>query len=176
MTGQSATLPISRDPPLSNRYAWTVASTFPTVEGSSLSKTKHRLPETLEHDLNLLLIAFQKRQQADVDTWVPFASILAAEFEGFGAYELPVISRGYRPFAGFIDGGMRAGIPDPDVRAATITLYIDRGTFMASLDIPDTDAIVPMLVRPDGEILWRDVGRYTEAAGADLRTAVERSG
>ena len=152
-----------------------MTSTFPTVEGSSLSKAKHRLPGTLEHDLNLLLIAFQQRQQGDVETWVPFAGDLAAEFEGFGAYELPVIPRRYRPVAGFIDGGMRAGIPDPDVRAATITLYIDRNAFMASLDIADTEGIVPMLVRPNGEILWRTTGRFSEPAGSILREAVERA-
>ena len=148
-------------------------TSFPNVEGSSLSKARHRLPGTLEHDLNLLLIAFQQRQQGDVETWVPFAGDLAAEFEGFGAYELPVIPRRYRPVAGFIDGGMRAGIPDPDVRAATITLYIDRNAFMASLDITNTESIVPMLVRPSGEILWRTTGRFTNSGGEDLRTAVD---
>ena len=150
--------------------------TFPTVEGSSLSKTRHRLPETLEHELNLLLIAFQQRQQEDVETWVPFAGDLGAEFEGFGAYELPVIPRRYRPVSGFIDGGMRAGIPDPEVRAATITLYIDRNSFMRALEIVDTDAIVPMLVRPTGEILWRSTGRFSEPAGSALRAAIEDAG
>ncbi|MDJ0792432.1 MAG: hypothetical protein QNJ71_11090 [Acidimicrobiia bacterium] len=150
-----------------------MTSTFPTVEGSSLSKTRHRLPETLEHEVNLLMIAFQQRQQGDVESWVPLAGDLAAEFDGFGAYELPVIPRGYRPFAGFIDGGMRAGIPDPAVRAATITLYIDRNTFMQSLEIPDTESIVPMLVRPSGEILWRTTGRFRQDAGDELRAAVE---
>lgn len=147
---------------------------FPTVEGSSLSGVQHRLPGTLAHDLNLLLVAFRQWQQKDVDTWVPVADDLASTVEGFGAYELPVISRGYRPFSGFIDGGMRSGIRDPAVRDATITLYIDRTSFMKALDIPGPDAIVPMLVTRDGAVLWRARGAASGDAAEGLRAAVAR--
>jgi hypothetical protein len=145
---------------------------FPVVEGSSLSGTAHRLPSTLAHRLNLLLIAFRQWQQRDVDTWVPLAAELSEQNSDFGAYELPVISRGYRPFAGWIDGGMRAGIPDPAVRESTITLYIDRRDFMQALDIATTSAIVPMLVTPDGTILWRTTGAFDGEAADELRAVV----
>jgi hypothetical protein len=108
---------------------------FPEVEGSSLSGTSHRLPATLAGDLNLLLIVFRKWQQTDVNTWVPVAEALEAEIRGFRVYELPVISRMYRPVSGFIDGGMRGGIPDPEVRESTITMYIDRKQFLEDLRI-----------------------------------------
>ena len=68
-----------------------------------MSRVEHRLPETLEYDPNLLLIAFKQHQQRDVDTWLPVAAQLREQFPRFGAYELPVISRAYRPVAGFID-------------------------------------------------------------------------
>lgn len=142
---------------------------FPEVEGSSLSGTSHRLPGTLAGDLNLLLIAFRQWQQTDVDTWVPVAEALGDGVPGFRAYELPVISRIYRPVSGFIDGGMRGGIPDPEVREATITLYIDRKQFLEDLRIPSVAAIVPMLVTPTGEILWRTTGPRTAGNEGSLR-------
>lgn len=145
---------------------------FPIVEGTSLSGMSHRLPETLAHDLNLLLVAFRQWQQKDVDTWMPIAEELSASVAGFGTYELPVISRGYRPFSGLIDGGMRSGIPDLDVREATITLYIDRASFMRTLAIPGPDAIVPMLVRPRGDIVWRTTGPVTNESAEHLREVV----
>lgn len=145
---------------------------FPTVEGSSLSGMRHHLPGTLAHDLNLLLVAFRQWQQKDVDTWVPVADALASTVEGFGAYELPVISRAYKPFSGFIDGGMRSGIPDVDVRDATITLYIDRAPFMEALGIHRPDAIAPMLVTPSGAVLWQTRGPASDDAVASLRAAV----
>lgn len=146
---------------------------FPTVTGSSLSQTEHTLPGTLVHPRNLLLIAFKQRQQDDVDSWLPVAAELAAEFPDLGVYELPVISRAYRPVSGFIDGGMRAGIPDLAVRDATITLYIDRGAFARALAIESFDAIAPMLVTPSGSVLWRSVGRMTDAAVAELLQILE---
>ena len=142
---------------------------FPRVDGSSLSGTSHRLPDTLAGDRNLLLIAFRQWQQTDVDTWVPVAEALAAELPGFRAYELPVISQMYRPVSGFIDGGMRGGIPDLRVREATITLYINRRQFLDDLRIPAVNTIVPMLVTPAGEILWRTTGRRTADSEASLR-------
>jgi hypothetical protein len=142
---------------------------FPEVEGSSLSGTPHRLPGTLAGDLNLLLIAFRQWQQTEVNTWVPVAEALEDEIPGFRAYELPVISRMYRPVAGFIDGGMRGGIPDPKVREGTITMYIDRRQFLEDLRIPSVGAIVPMLVTPTGEILWRTTGPRAAGTEASLR-------
>jgi hypothetical protein len=145
---------------------------FPEVEGSSLSGTSHRLPETLAGDLNLLLIAFRQWQQTDVNTWISLAEELVNEISGFRSYELPVISRMYRPVSAFIDEGMRGGIPDPKVREATITLYIDRKQFLEDLRIPSVETVVPMLVTPTGEILWRATGPRTAATEESLRAVL----
>ncbi len=145
---------------------------FPEVEGVSLSMVEHRLPGTLAGDVNLLLIAFRQWQQRDVDTWLPAATDLAIAYSAFRAYELPVISRIYRPASGFIDGGMRSGIPDPAVRDATITMYLDRKKFLADLSIDSVTEIVPMLVTPDGGILWRTMGQWTTSGDLSLREIV----
>ncbi|MGB5433213.1 MAG: hypothetical protein WBO21_09395, partial [Acidimicrobiia bacterium] len=122
---------------------------FPEIEGTSLSLVEHQIPGTLAGEVNLLLIAFRQWQQRDVNTWVPTAVALAAEYASFRAYELPVISKAYRPVSGFIDGGMRSGIPDPGVRDSTITIYLDRKRFLRALDIDSVGEIVPMLVTPN---------------------------
>ena len=145
---------------------------FPEIEGTSLSLVEHRLPGTLEGQVNLLLIAFRQWQQKDVDTWVPTATALATEHAGFRSYELPVISKVYRPVSGFIDGGMRSGIPNPEVRASTITVYLDRRRFLEALNIDSVGEIVPMLVTPHGDILWRTTGRMTIEASRELATVV----
>jgi len=146
---------------------------FPEIEGTSLSLVEHHLPGTLAGRANLLLVAFRQWQQRDVDTWVPVATALAGEYVGFRSYELPVISKIYRPVSGFIDGGMRSGIPDPGVRDSTITIYLDRKRFLRALNINSVDEIVPMLVTPAGEILWRTTGRMTDDGDQEVRTAVK---
>ena len=154
------------------QYDPAMAEWFPEIEGTSLSLVEHHIPGSLAGQVNLLLIAFRQWQQRDVDTWVPTAAALAAEHAGFRAYELPVISKIYRPVSGFIDGGMRSGIPDSGVRDSTITIYLDRKRFLRALDINSVDEIVPMLVTPDGEILWRTTGRMTDDGDQELRTVV----
>lgn len=146
------------------------------MEGSSLSGTRHRLPGTLAGEVNLLLVAFQQRQQGDVDTWLPLARELGASHPGLRTYELPVISRGYRLVSGMIDGGMRAGIPDPEVREATITLYIDKGRFRRALAIDTEEEISVLLVDRSGRVLWRAGGPLQETSAAGLRAAIEEAG
>jgi hypothetical protein len=119
-------------------------------------------------------MAFRQWQQRDVDTWLRVAARLEAEFAGFRVYELPVISRVYRPAARFIDGGMRAGIPDSDVRDSTITLYLDRHQFLADLGITSVRSIVPMLVTRTGDILWRTRGPLTAHAEKTLGEVLAR--
>lgn len=149
------------------------ALAFPRVEGSSLARTHHRLPGSLQGELNLLLIAFHQRHQRDVDSWLPPATELQRRYPDLRTYEIPVIGRGYRWMAGFIDGGMRAAISDHGVREATITLYVDKDRFRRSLDIAGERDIVPMLVDGDGRILWRTTGRFRASVGEQLAEIVE---
>ena len=67
---------------------------------------------------------------------------------------------------------MRSGIPDPDIRASTITVYLNRTQFLEALNIDSVGEIVPMLVTPQGEILWRTTGRMTTEASRELGVAV----
>lgn len=141
---------------------------FPTVVGTNLAGTHVRLPDQLDGRLNLLLIAFRQAQQADVDTWMPYAEALEARRPDVRAYELPVLSAAYRLARPFIDGGMRAAIPDPAVRRRTITLYLDKAAFRAALGVPGEDLIDVRLVDRSGTTLWRTEGAWDAARAAAL--------
>jgi hypothetical protein len=143
-------------------------SRFPSVTGRSLTGRTFRLPADFEGDLNIVLVAFKRHQQNDVDTWTPYLSPLAARHATLRVYELPTLGRGYRLMRPIIDGGMRGGIPDSAVRGATITLYIDKAPFRDALGIPDENRIHVLLVDPTGRILWRSAGPYTADAVAEL--------
>lgn len=146
---------------------------FPSVVGTSLAGTTVRLPDQLDGHLNLLLIAFRQVQQADVDTWLPYTDALEARRPDVRAYELPVLSLAYRLARPFIDGGMRAAIPDPAVRARTITLYLDKVAFRAALGVPDEDQIHVRLVDRSGATSWSAYGRWDPAKAAALDAVLE---
>ena len=145
---------------------------FPDVQGRSLTGRRVTLPEDFAGDLNVVLVAFKRWQQEDVDTWMPHLRELAASRTGLRVYELPTLASSYRLMRTFIDGGMRGGIPDSAVRAATITLYIDKRPYKAALQIPNEDQIHVFLVERGGRIRWRAAGPFTAEAAAQLDAAL----
>ncbi len=146
---------------------------FPTVVGTNLAGTSMRLPDQLGARLNLLLIAFRQVQQADVDTWLPYTAALELRRPDVHAYELPVLSAAYRLARPFIDGGMRAAIGDPTVRARTITLYLDKAAFRAALGVPSEDRIHVRLIDLAGATHWRSDGCWDAAKAAALDAVLE---
>jgi len=146
---------------------------FPRVEGKNLEGKRFVLPADFEGKYNVVLIAFHREQQDDVDTWLPFLRPLAAPEGNVRVYELPTLNRGYRLMRGFIDGGMARGIPERATREATITLYIDKTPFKNALAIANEDSICTLLVTRDGEVLWRADGRFTPEAGSALTSALD---
>jgi hypothetical protein len=142
------------------------ATRFPAVDGRSLLGADLHLPGELPADRTLVVVAFRQWHQARVDGWIAraVAAGLPATIRGAAGrlpravVELPVLSWRWRPVRRFIDGGMTAGIGDPDVLARTITLYTDVATFQRALGIPSSDDVHAIVVRPDGEVLARATG------------------
>lgn len=141
---------------------------FPNVEGSNLEGEHFTLPTDFRGELNVVLVAFQRDQQSDVNSWMAFLKTLGVKHPELRVYELPTLGRRYRMMRPFIDGGMRRGIPDRAVREATITLYIDKSPFREALKLGDEDRIYVLLVDREGRVLWRAEGLFTERAGAEL--------
>ena len=64
-----------------------VAATFPCVTAPNLAGRNMRLPADFAGDLNLVLIAFQRERQADIDTWLEPSRRLSAEFPHLACYD-----------------------------------------------------------------------------------------
>jgi len=140
---------------------------FPKLTASNLEKQTLSLPQDFAGDRNLLLIAFQREQQKNVDTWLHGMKRFESS-PNFRYYELPTIDR-LNPIARwFIDSGMRRGIPDREARARTITLYLDKLAFRKTLNLPDERRIYAVLVDRSGRLLWRAEGDFDEAKAASL--------
>ena len=141
--------------------------TFPSLTASNLEKQSMSLPEDFAGDRNLLLVAFQREQQKNVDTWLHEMKRFES-LPNFRYYELPTIDR-LNPIARwFIDSGMRRGIPDRGARARTITLYLDKLAFRKALNLPDETVVYAVLVDRSGRVLWRAEGDFDEAKSASL--------
>ena len=135
---------------------------FPRVSGNNLDRQEFEFPRDFEGELNLVIIPFLQKQQLDVNTWIPAAQELERSYPGLVYYELPTIYKLPALSRTFINEGMRAGIPDQTSRERTITLYLDKETFKAALKITSEDVISLFLIDRQGNILWREEGRFTE--------------
>jgi hypothetical protein len=146
---------------------------FPIVQGSNLSGKPYRLPRDFEGEYNIVVIPYERQQQDDVDTWGPLLEQLAEKYPNLRYYELPTLPDFGRVQRFFIDNGMRGGIPDPSVRARTITLYLDVRAFNSALNIPTMDDIYVLLMNREGDVLWRTNGDYAANKGRALSARLD---
>ena len=153
---------------------------FPAVAGRTLLGTNVVLPADFPADRTLAVVAFQRGQQSQVDRWIERAVAAGVPPTTRGAtgstpvavVEVPVLSTQWRPVRRFIDGGMTAGIGDPDVLARTITVYTDVGAFQRLLSIPGSNHVIALVVDRDGTILARGCGDPDDASWAAIATAL----
>lgn len=131
---------------------------FPGLKASSLTGEVISLPDGLEGTRNLVLIAFEREQQADLDTWLKVLPAIASKHRDFRYYELPTIQRPAKLVQMFINSGMRGGIPDHQQRARTITLYIDKKPFKEAMHIESEKMVYAFLIDKSGKVLWRGEG------------------
>lgn len=148
------------------------AAVFPAVKGESLNKRKFDIPAGLDAPFNILLVAFYQQQQRDVDTWIPTAKALAADHANVEYYELPTISSSWGVMRGWVDGGMRSGIPAFASRERTITVYTDTEKFRSQAGISDPKKIWVGIVDREGKVYWSARGPATAETLQQLRDAV----
>ncbi len=143
---------------------------FPPLRASNLEKTELDLPAAFEGEVNLVIIAFERGQQKDVDTWLKALPGIQKSYPRLAYYELPTIKRMNALTRWFIDNGMRSGIPGEKQRARTVTLYIDKAPFKKALNIASEDRIHALLLDKAGTVIWRESGPYSPDKGTSLQS------
>lgn len=146
---------------------------FPKIVAENLNKEEVQVPDQLDGNPRLLIVAFQQWQQGLVNSWVPFLESLILKHSDFDYYELPTIRQMNFLYRRIIDGGMRAGIPSKKTRGRTITLYIDKESFKGVLDIVTEETIYLFLIDVVGFVIWRGEGGLTGKSAELLEKAVD---
>jgi hypothetical protein len=146
-----------------------VGRPFPAVLGHALSGEIVRFPKDVAGAPAVLLIAYRRAAQSDIDRWL---AALARRAPDTIVYEVPTIpSLLYRPLAGWIDAGMRGGVPQPQWRRV-VTIYGD-GSVVRDF-VGEADRPVAHVVVLDGAGVVRSfhAGGQTEEAVEALVTAL----
>jgi len=158
----------------------TPGTRFPEVVGRSLLGQDVRVPHELPAARTLVVVAFEQWQQSRVDRWIARAVAAGVPATPRGqdgpmdvaVVEVPALSTRWRPVRRFIDGGMSAGIGDPDVLARTITVYTDVGALQRALAIPGSGDVCALVVTRDGDVLARAYGEPVGDSWEGITTAL----
>lgn len=131
---------------------------FPAVRGANLQGDNFILPDDLVGQLNIVIIAFKRKQQDDVNTWIEALTDHVKNTPNLELYELPILKKFNILMRLNINNGMRYGIANKASREHTINLYINKESFKSRLLIADEDHIQILLLNKEGKIFWRESG------------------
>jgi hypothetical protein len=142
---------------------------FPSVTGVALSGVPVRIPEDLMGAPALLLCAYRRGTQTDVDRWAAFAG---RELPQLAVFELPIIpALIWRPLQGWIDGGMRGGVPRGQW-SHVVTLYEEGAKARAFIGDAGGDRAQVLLLDAAGVVAFHDAGGFRESSARRLAAAL----
>ena len=143
---------------------------FPSLTTKDLNGRELSFPSGLPGKRTLVLVAFHRRQQANLDVWIDKLGLKGTDAPAW--IEMPVVPNYGRIWRNFVDNGMRSGIVTPQARARVFTVYGSRDDFRAKLDMPTDEQVYILVVTKQGKVVARADGDYTAAKAATIRKAI----
>lgn len=131
------------------------------AKGESLEGNAVVIPEDFAGQETLLLFGYKQDSQFDIDRWLIGLDMTQTQV---AAYEIPTI-QGMLPrmFSGFIDSGMRKGIPKP-LWKGVVTVYADGDKIQRFTGNKNPNNARVMLLDKEGKVVYfYDQGFSVEA-------------
>ncbi len=144
---------------------------FPAVVGESLEEVRTELPGDFAGAPIVLLVGYEQNTQFDIDRW---AMGLIQAGVGARLVEVPTIPSLVASWAsGWIDDGMRSGIPEEDW-GAVVTIYGSAAEPIAKLTGTEKGRNARILVLDAaGRIAWFDDQGYSVAKALEIAALLE---
>ena len=145
----------------------TMRNEFPTVTGNNLNKEKITIPKDVNDKPLFILLAFQQYHQITVDEII---SQIEGEFssEQVNIIETPILEGSSKLFQIYLDGIMRGGIPDYEIRARTITIYGNKKEILDNLNIDDRGVYWYLIEKNSSNILSNGVNTINKSQLVEL--------
>jgi hypothetical protein len=148
----------------------TIGGSMVEATGESLEGNTVVIPQDFIGQETLLLFGYKQDSQFDIDRWLIGLDMTQTQV---AAYEIPTI-QGMLPrmFSGFIDGGMRKGIPK-QLWKGVVTVYADGDKVQRFTGNLNPNNARVMLLNKEGTIVYfYDQGFSVEALN-EVREALE---
>ncbi len=128
-----------------------IGESFPEITGELLSYKKITIPEHCKGKVSILIVAFKRGTQPQIDSWT---TPLMQEFSNnsdFRFLEIPMISNFYSWISGYIDNGMRGGIVE-SMHKNVMTYYGPLDTYFTYFGVEDKKLCYLFLLDREGKI------------------------
>ncbi len=140
---------------------------FPDLKGESLSGNVISVPGSFSGKTTLVLVAFRRGATAQVNSWLlPFAETFRDD-PRVAFVEVPLLDAGWKFMSGWIDGGMRSGIPEA-MHDHVVTVYGGADSFRKQMGIDDVHGAYAWLLDREGNIIWHGRGMADAASREKL--------
>ena len=132
------------------------------------------LPRGLPAERTLALVAFQRHQRSEVQSWIDGLRL----HEGRIAWiKMPVLDDpGNERERRRIEDRILARHPDPAARARLMPLFTDRAAFIRAARLSGADHASVLVLDRDGRVLARAEGEFDEAKAQALRETLLAQG
>lgn len=135
-----------------------VGDKFPSISGSLLSSKKITLPEHCSQKIAVLIVAFKRGTQPQIDTWIKPLMKEFSMYDDFRFIEIPMISNFYSWMSNYIDNGMRKGIV-PSMHKNVMTYYGPLSDYYTYFDVDDKTKCYVFLLDKTGKIQYKIKGK-----------------
>jgi hypothetical protein len=129
---------------------------FPKLETKTLAGIPVVFPDDSKGKYTVLCFAFVQNAQSLVDTWT-FPILEMYPDNEIHYYEIPMLAAGYKYFRGFIDGGMKRGVPE-HLHEHVATYYGPLDEYKTLLKMPNDRTVYLFLLDPTGKIIHKTEG------------------
>jgi hypothetical protein len=145
---------------------------LPTVTAYSLGKTRTTLPKDFTAPLNVLILSFQRDQQAEVEGWLPSLKAMASAHPECQFWVLPVFPTENYLYRWWLNASLRNSAPDPGILGHTVPLYVNKPRFLRSLQIGSEKNIALLLTDRSGKVQWTTWGSVSDGKKEALAAAL----
>jgi hypothetical protein len=143
---------------------------FPNLSAETLSKKAIEFPKDVKGKPTIIVIAFKREAQNQIDPWLAAISKKYKKKE-INYYEIPMMSGGYKIISGIIDGGMRGGVP-PALHDFVASYYGNLDNYISYLNIKKDKNCYLFLLDKNGIIKFKTESTINPVKLQELETNI----
>ena len=148
---------------------------LPALTVKRLDQQRVQLPQGLPAERTLALVAFQRGQRAEIDSWIQ--GLRLDQDRSIAWFRMPVLNDpGNDGARSDIENRLLERHPSESARARLLPVFTDRDAFLRTAGLTSTEHAWVLVLNREGKVLARAEGLFDETKGQALRETLLAQG